>query len=170
MSYGIEVQLPRPASEMAQEEIRKQVAFLSRGISGVRFSETADQVKIILDREPAPDFSQRVLDVATNIQRSLRQLSRKVMYTSSFVENAQFRGCDEIPGLQPMANGIVALEGLSLSLFRYFDRVFTQFGHEWNPTPLQTPTLIPSEVLAKCDYFRSFPHNVTFACHLVEEG
>jgi seryl-tRNA synthetase len=31
---------------------------------------------------------------------------------------------------------------------------------------LLTPTLIPADVLAKCDYFRSFPNTVTFACHL----
>ena len=26
-----------------------------------------------------------------------------------------------------------------------------------------------TRALAKCDYFRSFPHNVTFACHLHED-
>jgi seryl-tRNA synthetase len=32
-----------------------------------------------------------------------------------------------------------------------------------------TPTLIPTRVLARCDYFRSFPQNVTFASHLHED-
>ena len=31
------------------------------------------------------------------------------------------------------------------------------------------PTLIPTPVLARCDYFRSFPQNVTFASHLPED-
>jgi seryl-tRNA synthetase len=57
-----------------------------------------------------------------------------------------------------------------LRLFRYFDRAFEVMGHRWNAEPLLTPTLIPARVLAKCDYFRSFPHNVTFACHLFEDA
>ncbi len=62
-----------------------------------------------------------------------------------------------------------ALDGMSLRLFRYFDRIFEAFGRPWDPRPLRTPTLIPSQVLARCDYFRSFPHNVTFASHLPED-
>jgi seryl-tRNA synthetase len=56
-----------------------------------------------------------------------------------------------------------------LQLFDYFDRVFGSFGARWSAVPMRTPTLIPSATLSRCDYFRSFPHNVTFAAHLREE-
>ena len=72
-------------------------------------------------------------------------------------------------GIHELGPGQVALDGLPLRLFRYFDRVFEAFGRPWNAEPVLTPTLIPTRVLAKCDYFRSFPHNVTFACHLPED-
>jgi seryl-tRNA synthetase len=61
------------------------------------------------------------------------------------------------------------MEGLPLALFRYFDRAFEAFGTPWSAEPLMTPTLIPSRVLARCDYFRSFPQYVTFAAHLKED-
>jgi seryl-tRNA synthetase len=168
-AHELRVPLGKPASEMAQEEIRKQVAFLAKGISNIRFSEAGDEVLLATESEPGPELSAQVLTVATNIQRSLRQLTRKMVFSSAKMDNPTFKPCEKIPGLLPIANGIVALDGLALQIFRYFDRTFTEFGEEWNPSPLQTPTLIPSDVLAKCDYFRSFPHNVTFACHLTEE-
>ena len=68
-----------------------------------------------------------------------------------------------------MGVGQVALRGLPLRLFRYFDRVFEDFGAPWQAEPLRAPTLIPVGTLAKCDYFRSFPHIVTFATHLTED-
>src|SRR5262249_32460591 len=55
-------------------------------------------------------------------------------------------------------------------LFRYFDRAFESMGEQLGAEPLVVPTLIPSTVLAKCNYFRSFPHNVTFTAHLREDA
>jgi hypothetical protein len=58
---------------------------------------------------------------------------------------------------------------VALRLYRYFDRIFEDLGALWRAEPVLTPTLIPIQALAKCDYLRSFPHNVTFACHLHED-
>jgi seryl-tRNA synthetase len=113
---------------------------------------------------------EQVKAVANRTHRGLRQLKRKIVFSSSRVSSPTFKPVEKIPGVHGFATGIIALEGLPLKLFRYFDRSFMEFGSRWNPTPLQTPTLIPSDVLAKCDYFRSFPHNVTFACHLTENA
>ena len=55
-------------------------------------------------------------------------------------------------------------------LFRYFDTALGGLERHWTTQQLHTPTLIPAEVLAKCDYFRSFPNTVTFACHLEPEA
>ncbi|MGH3183077.1 MAG: hypothetical protein ACRDOE_14405, partial [Streptosporangiaceae bacterium] len=103
------------------------------------------------------------------IERALRNLQRKIVYSTPEVQNPQFAGPVAPAGIHFLGTGQVALEGLALRLFRYFDRVFEQFGAPWNATPLLTPTLIPGRVLARCDYFRSFPQYVTFACHLKEE-
>jgi hypothetical protein len=170
MGHRLTVTLPKPASEMAMEEIAKQVAFLAKGITDMHFSESGTEFSLTSATEPTPELTAKVLETATNVQRSLRTLARKMVFSSSRMGNPTFKPCAEIPGVRPLANGIVALEGLALSIFNYFDRVFTEFGDEWNPEYLRTPTLISSDVLAKCDYFRSFPHNVTFACHLTEEA
>jgi hypothetical protein len=164
----ITVTLDQPATEMAQEEIPKQIAFLAQGIHDIHFSAGGAEISFALDAEPSADLVDQVREVARRMQRGLRQLQRKIAFSSSRVSSPTFKPVEVISGVREFATGIVALEGLPLQLYRYFDRSFTEFGRRWSPTPLQTPTLIPSDVLAKCDYFRSFPHNVTFACHLTE--
>jgi seryl-tRNA synthetase len=59
---------------------------------------------------------------------------------------------------------------VSLQLFQYFDTALAVLERNWVPQQLLTPTLIPASVLAKCDYFRSFPNSLTFACHLRQEA
>ncbi|MEO8725504.1 MAG: aminoacyl--tRNA ligase-related protein [Acidobacteriaceae bacterium] len=168
LAQRVSVMLDQPATEMAQEELPKQIAFLAQGIREIRFSGDGREVSFALDSEPQPELQELVRDAARRMQRGLRQLKRKIVFSSSRMASPRFKPVENISGVHAFATGIVALEGLPLKLFRYFDRSFIEFGKRWNPAPLMTPTLIPSDVLAKCDYFRSFPHNVTFACHLTE--
>src|SRR5207302_925995 len=81
-----------------------------------------------------------------------------------------FRGDGNLEGIVQLGRGHVALHGLPLALFCYFDRRLAELGAAWRSRPVLTPSLIPALVLARCDYFRSFPHNVTFACHLREDS
>ncbi len=164
------VKLDAPATDMAQEEMRKQIAFLHQGIREITFSPDAREVTFKASGADEGELAERVRSVAAKIQRGLRQLKRKIVFSSSRVAAPRFKPVLELPGVHAFESGIVALEGLSLQLFNYFDRVFTEFGRVWGPAPLRTPTLIPAKVLAKCDYFRSFPHNVTFAAHLTEDA
>lgn len=164
------IELPTPAQEMAQEEIPKKIAHLSKDIANVRFAEDGRCLLFDAPQHLAGELTPRVEDLARSIQKSLRSLQRKRVYTSTRVDSPIFRGDGVHSGIHQLGNGQVALEGIPLALFRYFDRVFTDLGNAWNAVPVLTPTLIPATVLAKCDYFRSFPHNVTFAAHLFEDA
>ena len=163
----IQVKLAGPATEMAQEEIEKQVAFLSKTISNIKFAD-ADTLEFDAEVEAAEQLAASARELAGTIQKTLRNLQRKVAFRSSTVDNPVFRG-GSAEGIDYEGAGLSVLTGLPLRLWEYFDRCFAEFGRPWNPIPMRAPTLIPTTVLARCDYFRSFPHNVTFACHLPEE-
>lgn len=164
------VRLPAPANEMAREEIEKKVAHLSKGIRNMRFAEAGAALLFDAPPEGIEELTGQVESLALGVQRSLRRLERKVVYQSPRMQKPEFRGAGMPDGAHMVGNGQVILEGLPLALFRYFDRVFEGLGAHWSARPLLTPTLIPATVLAKCDYFRSFPHNVTFAAHLLEDA
>jgi len=171
MKTGLEnfiVRLSAPAQEMAREEILKQSAFLSRDITSIRFSEDGAQLEFSAPEDRGPDLMAEVQSLASRIQRALRSLQRKVVFQNLEADGGHFSDRVDMSEVHFLGLGQVAMEGLPLRLFRYFDRAFEEFGSPWNAEPLMTPTLIPTRVLARCDYFRSFPQNVTFAAHLKE--
>lgn len=164
------VDLATEASEMAREEIGKQLAFLSKDLRNVRFGADGRRIEFDAPPERGEQLVEQARALAQKVQRSLRSLERKIVFKSSRMDSVEFRGNGTCEGIHWLGTGQVAMEGLPLRLFRYFDRVFEGFGAAWKTRPLLTPTLIPSRTLSKCDYFRSFPHNVTFTCHLHEDA
>jgi hypothetical protein len=170
MSRSFSVVLDIPAHEMAQEEIEKQIAFLAKGIGKVHFSEDGKTLGFDAPANAPDALGSQARDLAMQVQRGLRSLQRKVAYRSSFADRGRFLGDGTHPDIHMVAAGQAIITGLPERLFHYFDRILDDFGVIWNPTRVITPTLIPSGVLAKCDYFRSFPQNVTFACHLGEDA
>lgn len=165
MTRRVSVKLASPANDMVQEEVIKQVAFLSADIRNVSFSKAGDCVECDLPGEAAERLVAEIEALAKRVQASLRRLERKVVFGN--LDVAHFRDSEQdLPGVHFLGMGQAAFEGHALQLFRYFDQAFDAFGLSWKAEPLLTPTLIPAHVLAKCDYFRSFPQNVTFASHL----
>lgn len=166
--YSIELQTA--AHEMAREEIRKQVAFLSKNIQNVRFDADGKRIFFEAPEEQRNSVPESVQKLATRIERALRNVERKIIFSSSAVRNPKFNTNPDLTGIHFLGTGQAALSGIPLRLYRYFDRVFEEFGHAWNAAPVLTPTLIPSATLSRCDYFRSFPQSLTFAAHLREDA
>jgi seryl-tRNA synthetase len=164
------VRLATPAHEMAREEILKQAVFLSKDIAQVEFSDDGQDISFQAPAERGAALVELVRSLASGIQRGLRNLQRKVLFRSGEMDSPTFADHVDFSPVHFLGTGQVAMEGIPLALFRYFDRVFEGFGSPWNAEPLMTPTLIPSRVLARCDYFRSFPQYVTFATHLKEDA
>ena len=68
-----------------------------------------------------------------------------------------------------MENGQSILSGALLKLYRRLDALFTGWAAEWNATEYLVPTFIPAVEMQKLDYFRSFPHLITFPVTLENE-
>jgi seryl-tRNA synthetase len=163
------VTLDGSAHEMAQEEIQKQVAYLSPNVRNVRFAAEGAVLECDVPDDEAARLEPDVRELAGRLQRSLRRLQRKVLFRSAAADRVAFPGISGVEGVHQLGPGQIALEGLPLALFKYFDRAFTELGEAVQARPVMTPTLIPTRVLSRCDYFRSFPQNVTFASHLHED-
>lgn len=163
------VALEGSAHEMAQEEIQKQVAYLSPNVKNVRFTGDGAVLECDVPDDEAARLEPDVRELAGRLQRSLRRLQRKVLFRSAAADRLTFPGVARVEGVHLLGPGQIALEGLPLALFKYFDRAFAELGEAMHARAVMTPTLIPTRVLSRCDYFRSFPQNVTFASHLHED-
>lgn len=163
------IKLPVVPNEMAREEIRKQVVFLSRDIGKARFCEDNQTIEYEAAEDSGERLATEVRTMALRIERALRNLERKSRLSYKPDGSSPLSGNFSLDGCDLAGNGQVILHGVPLALMRYFDRVFEGFGTAWSAQPVQAPVLIPDSVLARCDYFRSFPQYVTFATHLQED-
>jgi hypothetical protein len=51
----------------------------------------------------------------------------------------------------------------------YFEGHFGALADYFDANPYRFPTLIPAAYLGRVNYFRAFPHSLTFATHLRED-
>jgi seryl-tRNA synthetase len=166
----VSVKLSKAANEMVQEEIVKRVHHLSKAVVNAHFEDGGTVHVFEAPADQAPDLQERATAIAQRVQQSLRSLKRQVAFRSSHADHVTFRGDGHGEGVRFPGVGQVALSGDPLAAFDYFDRVFMEMGVALGGIPLRAPTLIPVEILAKCDYLKSFPHIVNFVSHLPENS
>lgn len=65
-------------------------------------------------------------------------------------------------GFRWMPDGQSVLGGDLLKLYQSIDGIFLKWASEWNAEEFLFPAFIPAKELARIDYFRSFPHLLTF--------
>ncbi|MEW5870902.1 MAG: hypothetical protein AB1894_16635 [Chloroflexota bacterium] len=66
-------------------------------------------------------------------------------------------------------NGVYTLGPLLSRLVDFFEAQFIGLADSFDATPYRFPTLIPARYLERVNYFRAFPHSLTFATHLRED-
>lgn len=69
---------------------------------------------------------------------------------------------ERLPGLRWHPSGQSSLSGAPLGLFRRLDALFQAWAAECGAEAHRFPAFIAARELARLDYFRSFPHLVTF--------
>jgi seryl-tRNA synthetase len=67
------------------------------------------------------------------------------------------------------ANGIYSLGPLLTRLIDFFESQFIDLADSFEAPPYRFPTLIPASYLERVNYFRAFPHSLTFVTHLRED-
>jgi seryl-tRNA synthetase len=170
MTCTVTIPFEEPVNDMAREEILKQVAQLNASLKTPRIPTDGSRLEFDVPAEQVENTRQHAERLCAVIRRSLQRVERKVVYTTRAMSEPALDG-KPVPdlnqvGIHSAGQGRVMLEGIALQLFRYFDGALARLETPWAPHQLLTPTLIPAGVLAKCDYFSSFPNSLTFACHL----
>jgi seryl-tRNA synthetase len=66
-------------------------------------------------------------------------------------------------------SGVYVLGPLLTRLIEYFEGQFIELANSFEAAPYRFPTLIPARFLERVNYFRAFPHSLTFTTHLRED-
>jgi len=80
MTKTVTIQLRDPATDMTREEIVKQVAHLSGSLRNPRISPDGSNLKFDVEAEEAENAQHHAEKLCALIQRSLRNVERKVVY------------------------------------------------------------------------------------------
>ncbi len=65
--------------------------------------------------------------------------------------------------------GIYTLGPLLTSLIEYFESRFLELAESFSAQPYRFPTLISARLLDRVNYFKAFPHSLSFVTHLRED-
>lgn len=68
----------------------------------------------------------------------------------------------KLPDYRWLENGQSVLSGKLLKLYYKLDQLFLSWAEDYHAEEYLFPTFVPTHELVKVDYFRSFPHFVTF--------
>ena len=155
-------------------EILPKLAYIDENVASAQISPDGMQVSLRL--QPGTPDAQ-----ITDIQRKTRQVINKIVSNDfkpriKVLEDHLDR---ESPyGQDPMADllqtgelrqeqsGVYAFGPLISRLIDFFETQFLDLASHFNARPYRFPTLIPAKDLERVNYFRAFPHSLSFATHL----
>lgn len=155
-------------------EIHSKLAYVDEVIASAEITQLGDRITLQLHHtltEPEIDTLQE------KVQRVVRLMAKGAIQPKiEILENHLDR---EVPYHQdPMpelfaqgeihqeALGIYTLGPLVTRLMEYFETRFLQLAGHFNASSYRFPTLIPAKYLGRVNYFRAFPHSLTFVTHL----
>jgi seryl-tRNA synthetase len=177
MNIKIEIKPQVVIPEFLVGEVQSKLAYADETISGARVAGTGDLITLEL-RAPAEGAARSGLEdkvqriVATMVQGAFKPkvqilenyLDRPVPYSAD--PNAELIARGE---MFQEATGIFTVGPLVTKLIAFFERQFVKLADSFEASPYRFPTLIPARYLERVNYFRAFPHSLTFVTHLRED-
>jgi seryl-tRNA synthetase len=156
-------------------EIQSKLAYVDERI--LRAQVSSDH--ILLEVSPW-DESQSTAELEEKVQRVVLSMARgafkpKVQVLEDHLDRPVLYREDPLPELlargevSQEANGIYALGPLMTHLIDFFESQFLSLADSFDAAPYRFPTLIPARYLERVNYFRAFPHSLTFVTHLRED-
>ncbi|HEU5323103.1 MAG TPA: aminoacyl--tRNA ligase-related protein, partial [Methylomirabilota bacterium] len=174
MRFRAELHAPLPAATAA--EFLARLAYVSEALQAAAFVDDT-RAAVAFDVRPgreaeAPVIAARCIDVADTLSRVRRFPERRLFARTA--PRALFTG-DPHPLLEARGElvrygaGRYGLGPGAVALVELFDADLRALAARMAARPMQFPALIGADVLARCRYFRSFPHSLTLVSHLRED-
>jgi seryl-tRNA synthetase len=169
------IQLPKPVDEDLAADLEKQSVYVSPSVRGVRVSAQRDAIEVDFADDKDPEAKAKVERYVDAMVSRFRKLPKKVFAEHQRRDRGEYgRGVyDELKRRRwvlELGHGQVGLAGPALAAMRAVDAQCVKLGvGSFGAVHESYPALMPSEVLARCNYFKYFPHTVSMVVHLIED-
>ncbi len=158
-------------------EVRSKLAYVDESINKAEVAPEGDRIWLYLrsvaDENQQINLEQKVQRVVTTMVKGT--FKPKVQVLEDFLDRPVPYHADPSAGLlargeiSQEATGIYALGPLVTRLIDYFEDRFLELAGFFKAPPYRFPTLIPAKYMERVNYFRAFPHSLSFATHLRED-
>jgi seryl-tRNA synthetase len=175
MAFQADLHVSVPA-ELTGEFLAK-LHYVAEGLSRCELTapeRNRVQFELRPDAPLAPQaVASRIAEVARRLCELHRPTPTKVLHARH--DRPVPSGANPHPALEAGDNlkycgaGRYALGSLPLRLLEIFDRRVTQLAEAHAISERRFPSLIGADTLAKCNYYRSFPHSLGLVSHLRED-
>lgn len=162
-------------------EIQSKLAYVDEWIAQARVQPDRIELQVVIPREMGSAMSEeRRAELEDKIQRVVTSMAKgsfqpRMQVLEEHLDRPVSYHQDPLPELiaqgevYPEADGIYTLGPLMSRLVDYFEGLFIDLADHFRAKPYRFPTLIPASYMERVNYFRSFPHSLTFVTHLRED-
>lgn len=177
MNDRLEVIPALPVPEFLVKEVQSKLAYVDEAIETAQVAPDGSVIhlalKAALDPAGQEHLTSKVQRVVESMVKGVRKFRQQVL--EDCLDKPLPYVADPMPELMASAqvtqeaSGLYTLGPLLARLMMYFERRFVELAASFKAQPYCFPTLIPARFLDRVNYFRAFPHSLTFATHLRED-
>jgi seryl-tRNA synthetase len=170
MQFELPLLKPIPAGLV--EELVKKSVYCSTHLRGLQVIEEGAKVRLTVDHPGhAAAVGDKVTRFIATLVQGYRKFDRKIIFRNDIQPAYAQNVWEELLHRRWVIEsgfGQVGLAGPALGLYHYLEQTFVAMAERhFAAKEFRFPTLLPAGVLGRCGYFKSFPHAITFASHLV---
>jgi seryl-tRNA synthetase len=177
MSIEIEIKPGLTIPAFLIGEVQSKLAYVDENILAARLAPAGDMITLQV-RQPLEASARQALE--DKVQRVVQAMVQgafkpKVQVLEDYADRpVPYRGDPnaELLARREMfqeAAGIFTVGPLVTRLIDFFETQFLSLADSFGAAPYRFPTLIPARFLERVNYFRAFPHSLTFVTHLRED-
>jgi seryl-tRNA synthetase len=177
MAETIEIKPPFEIPAHLIGQVQSKLAYVDEAIAGARIAEGGAAIHVEL-RAKLAAAKQKALEA--KVVKVVEEMAKgavqpKVEVLEDHLDRPTAFAEDPMPELLARGEvseeytGIFSFGPLMTRLMEVFEGEFLALAAEFGAKPHRFPTLISAEKLGRVQYFRAFPHSLTFATHLRED-
>lgn len=158
-------------------QVQSKLAYIDESIASAHIADTGDQITLQLhtaaDNKSSAALQKKIQYVVDEMTKGSFQPKVEVLEDHSNHPTPYDR--DPMPELLKRGEvsqeetGVFTFGPLFSRLIDYFETRFLELADSFDAQPYRFPTLMSARMLDRVDYFRAFPHSLTFATHLRED-
>lgn len=155
-------------------QVQSKLAYVDEAIAAAAVAENGDRITLTLRT------GGRTAEIEARVQRVVQEMAAggippKVEILEDHLDRPVAYAADPLDELiarrevSEEAIGMFTFGPLMSRLIEYFEGRFLELAAHFHAQPYRFPTLMSAKFLDRVDYFKAFPHSLTFATHLRED-